>query len=87
MQEHGYAALQRLHFHDRDIKRWVAAADAGKQRFHFSRTAARELMEQRDMRRHEIALRRIVAAPQLLETGEGLPVHLQSEHEGLSARS
>ncbi len=82
MQEHRDTPLHRLHLADGDLHRLLPGDDPRQQRLGLPRPVARQAMEQRHMRRHEVALRRVEAAAQRVEAGEGLAVHLQCQHEG-----
>ena len=75
------AALQRLRLAHVDLERPPARDDLAQQRLDLAGAVARQSVEERDVRRDKIALRRIVPAAQRVEAGEGFPVHLQREDE------
>ena len=60
---------------------FCADVDLREQRLDLARPLARQPVEERHMRRDEIALRRIVSPPQRVEGGERLAVHLERQDE------
>ena len=86
MEKDRDAALEHLRLARGDVDR-LSATDATlcEKRLDLARALRRQAVEERHVRRHEIALRRIVAAAKRIERGERLAVHLQRQDEATPA--